>query len=594
MLLRPRSIALQTGLRHLRGSDCAVEEMGRASAFVLFFFAFATVADAIGDEFNPDFCIGCHGCLWNGKCRHIDQFPQASPERCQAKGGRWCTDKVEAPPVVEEQVAEKKEADGQDAKIIHSEVDLPPYEPADGGEHLDEGRCADLATSWAARQMELAQARRDSEIINTAFFLHVPRTAGRVIHHCVLRPTLVDRCMRSYDALRMNFSDPSSMSCGYFASHHDHRLVDLATAHGRPYVALMVRSPLDRVVSSYEFAAEVSARTRSRYKSCKPAKTCTRHVWPWNHLVSYFDETFLEERRLRRHHARLARANTNINPSDAGSGHAMDPEQLSEAASDAAAEREADAIADRLDEARDPYNNSVLVPLAEFLNLEMQQDVLNNLLTFQLLGLTELTPVISHEDGSGPAVVAQAAKEGDLSEDSLPLTASARLAAQLRRCTRDHGPEALVSKILLEVALEHLSDVDLLMVHERMDESIATARALNNERPKATEWKGDDLTRCVEQHTKKMLKRKDKGSYNMRWPDGTQIAHGKTSRATLSDDMVAFIQRQNWMDVALYEHAVGIFDKYLRAMETSPSFATMRVESVVRNMELKPNEKPEL
>jgi hypothetical protein len=345
----------------------------------------------------------------------------------------------------------------------------------------------------------------------------------------------------------------------------------------------MVRSPFDRVISSYEFAAEVSARIRERDKLCKPAKTCTRHVWPWNHLVRFFDHTFLDEGRIRRHHARVAAATASINRSNETSAVAVDSEQLNMTADPAA-----DAAADKLDEARDPYNNSVLVPLVEFLNMEMAEDILNNALTFQLLGLTELTPVISPEDGSGPVAVALAAKNGDLSEMDLPLSASPRLAAQLRRCTRNYGPEAHVSKILLEIALDRLQDVDLLMVHERLDESIAVARLLNKERrPGVEEWNDSNLSKCVEKRTSKMLTRKDLGSSNMRWPDGTSIEHGKTSRAKISDDIVADVQGRNWMDFTLYEHALNIFDARLRDLQARGDFASTQGESVVKDMDLR-------
>ena len=36
--------------------------------------------------------LGCRGCAGpSGECRALEDFPEASPERCAQNGGRWCT-----------------------------------------------------------------------------------------------------------------------------------------------------------------------------------------------------------------------------------------------------------------------------------------------------------------------------------------------------------------------------------------------------------------------------------------------------------------------------------------------------------------------
>lgn len=53
------------------------------------------------------------------------------------------------------------------------------------------------------------------------------------------------------------------------------------------------REPVDRFLSAYEFAVEVSARELGRKKPLKESvegdRINTRDVWPWMYLVPFFD-----------------------------------------------------------------------------------------------------------------------------------------------------------------------------------------------------------------------------------------------------------------------------------------------------------------
>ena len=63
------------------------------------------------------------------------------------------------------------------------------------------------------------------------FFLHIPRTAGRTFHFCYLKLATPEsrRCAKSYDALRVDLSDPN---CQLLATHDDYSLVErLAHSH---------------------------------------------------------------------------------------------------------------------------------------------------------------------------------------------------------------------------------------------------------------------------------------------------------------------------------------------------------------------------
>lgn len=93
---------------------------------------------------------------------------------------------------------------------------------------------------------------------------------------------------RSYDVLRLN----SSMEhCGFLTSHDDHSI----TQYMPPDTAVItqLREPVDRILSSYEFAVEVAVRAlhadpnRPQKPPIKPKinQVSTMDVWPWSLLV---------------------------------------------------------------------------------------------------------------------------------------------------------------------------------------------------------------------------------------------------------------------------------------------------------------------
>ena len=117
------------------------------------------------------------------------------------------------------------------------------------------------------------------------YFLHIPRTAGRTFGTCFLKQawTPSRRCAKSYDVLRLNSSVPD---CGLLTSHDDYSVIQYLPADAA--VATQLRDPVDRVVSMYEFAMEVSARSLAPDgPGGDPSKVDTRSVWPWSLLVPF-------------------------------------------------------------------------------------------------------------------------------------------------------------------------------------------------------------------------------------------------------------------------------------------------------------------
>lgn len=122
---------------------------------------------------------------------------------------------------------------------------------------------------------------------NLVYFLHVPRTAGRTFHSCLLRLGTKGRrrCPKAYDHLRIDFNVPH---CYLLSSHDDFSVVEQLPDNTA--VVSQLRDPLDRLLSAYEFAIEVAARQLRRSKNyVKPKnRVITDDVWPWTYLIPYF------------------------------------------------------------------------------------------------------------------------------------------------------------------------------------------------------------------------------------------------------------------------------------------------------------------
>ena len=122
---------------------------------------------------------------------------------------------------------------------------------------------------------------------NLLYFLHVPRTAGRTFHSCLLKMGTppARRCPKAYDHLRINMNLPN---CNLLSSHDDFSVVSMLPDNVA--VLSQVRDPVDRFLSAYEFAIEVAARTLGRPKTQrkKPGRIATEDVWPWSYLIPFF------------------------------------------------------------------------------------------------------------------------------------------------------------------------------------------------------------------------------------------------------------------------------------------------------------------
>ncbi|KAG7596243.1 Protein-tyrosine sulfotransferase [Arabidopsis thaliana] len=222
---------------------------------------------------------------------------------------------------------------------------------------LDFGHCERLVKKWAdsssSREEHINKDKRSLK--DLLFFLHVPRTGGRTYFHCFLRKLYdsSEECPRSYDKLHFN---PRKEKCKLLATHDDYSLM-AKLPRERTSVMTIVRDPIARVLSTYEFSVEVAARflvhpnltsaSRMSSRIRKSNVISTLDIWPWKYLVPWMREDLFARR---------------------------DARKLKEVV---------------IIEDDNPYDmEEMLMPLHKYLDAPTAHDIIHNGATFQIAGLT--------------------------------------------------------------------------------------------------------------------------------------------------------------------------------------------------------------
>ncbi|XP_057448976.1 protein-tyrosine sulfotransferase [Lotus japonicus] len=221
----------------------------------------------------------------------------------------------------------------------------------------DFGNCERVVKTWTHSSLDREVIHEDKHTLrDLLFFLHVPRTGGRTYFHCFLKklyPSYLE-CPRSYDKLRF---DPSKPKCRLLVTHDDYSMTSKLPRE-RTSVVTILRDPIDRVFSTYEFSIEVAARflvhpnltsaTQMTFRLRSKTKgVSTLDIWPWKYLVPWMREDLFARR-------------------------------------DARYSRELDII-----EGSDPYDmEDFAMPLQEYISHPVARDILHNGATFQVAGLT--------------------------------------------------------------------------------------------------------------------------------------------------------------------------------------------------------------
>ncbi|KAL9672913.1 hypothetical protein QQ045_029166 [Rhodiola kirilowii] len=218
------------------------------------------------------------------------------------------------------------------------------------------GECERVVKEWTSNALDV-DVKEDKHILQELlFFLHVPRTGGRTYFHCFLKklyPNALD-CPRSYDKLRF---DPRKPNCRLLATHDDYSMMTKLPKR-KTSVVTILRNPVDRVFSTYEFSIEVAARflvhpnltsatqTDARVRK-KSNAISTLDIWPWKYLVPWMRRDLFARRDIRRSKEKNVTKNS------------------------------------------DSYNMEAMsMPLHEYIKAPIAQDIIHNGATFQVAGLT--------------------------------------------------------------------------------------------------------------------------------------------------------------------------------------------------------------
>ncbi|KAF5199021.1 Protein-tyrosine sulfotransferase, partial [Thalictrum thalictroides] len=216
-------------------------------------------------------------------------------------------------------------------------------------------KCQRTVRKWSDSSLN-GKVKEDKHTLqNLLFFLHVPRTGGRTYFHCFLRKLYASylECPRSYD--KLNF-DPSKTDCRLLVTHDDYSMMSRLPKE-RTSVVTILRKPVDRVLSTYEFAVEVAARflvhpnlTSATQMTGRPKSNgvSTLDIWPWKYLVPWMRKDLFSRRDNRRHE-----------------------------------------VFKDFKESNGPYDvEKIVMPLHEFINDPVAHDIIHNGATFQVAGLT--------------------------------------------------------------------------------------------------------------------------------------------------------------------------------------------------------------
>lgn len=163
----------------------------------------------------------------------------------------------------------------------------------------DFSHCEKVVKNWAFSSLQQRVKEDKHTLRDLLFFLHVPRTGGRTYFHCFLKRLYANaqECPRSYDKLRF---DPRKQECRLLATHDDYSMMSKLPKE-KTSVVTILRNPVDRIFSTYEFSIEVAARflvhpnltsATKMVSRLRPGATgvSTLDIWPWKYLVPWMRE----------------------------------------------------------------------------------------------------------------------------------------------------------------------------------------------------------------------------------------------------------------------------------------------------------------
>lgn len=408
-------------------------------------------------------------------------------------------------------------------------------------------QCEHAVKKWASSSTGFEDKDDKHALRDLLFFLHVPRTGGRTYFHCFLRKLYSNsqQCPRSYDKLRFN---PRKANCRLLSTHDDYSMMSKLPKE-KTSVVTILRNPVDRVFSTYEFSVEVAARflvhpnltsvaRTTKQLRGKSSGTSTLDIWPWKYLVPWMREDLF----ARRDNRKLR-----------GQSHLV---------------------------TNNSYDMSdMAMPLREYINDPIAQDIVHNGATFQIAGLTnnsyyaeahEVRHCVLKYQSLGEYVLQVAKKKLDgmlyvgLTEnhkESATMFANIVGAQVISQHTvsssskdvpaeNDSGPESsLPDKKSDSNDRGHNTNQTLKNVSSTSEDKEARANLTVGKLTEAYETCISNLRSTQAERRAKSLKKISPANFT------------KEARLQVPEGLIQEIESLNKLDVELYKYAQGIFTK---------------------------------
>lgn len=409
------------------------------------------------------------------------------------------------------------------------------------------------------------------------FFLHVPRCAGRTLNFCLLKSVFPpkDRCLTSYkenSQLDKGALDKLGHACRVQGTHDDLSVLT-QLPHKKPGIAVFtqIRNPVDRVLSAYEFSLQVATRYHFATKRKKNTnRTATDEVWPWLDLVPIMMESLARREEARKSlSSSLSKPNIWVRQHNASSKSFVYYNRvMNETREDLEGLDDGQLVLGDLD----PYDNPLVMSLADFVKLPEVHDLLHNNQLYQLLGITN----ISKEPGLAKEIRRCCAGAAARGTNSKGTAATGLLLKRAERLVDDlwhvsvfddlegsHSSLCAASGWDLDQPSYKNGEKIVRTMRDKVDEMegkegsrLDQEKLLSDEYGRQNVSVREAVEKCVRQNReKKDVKNKVKFLRLLQDPYGRQILFSRENRAKISKDVLEYIRHHNQLDFELYEMA---------------------------------------
>ncbi|KVI09339.1 hypothetical protein Ccrd_012277, partial [Cynara cardunculus var. scolymus] len=392
--------------------------------------------------------------------------------------------------------------------------------------------CKNAVKQWASSSVH--SNSKDGHILkDLLFFLHVPRTGGRTYFYCFLKKLYSSalECPRSYDKLRF---DPRKPKCRLLATHDDYSIMSKLPRE-KASVVTILRNPIDRVFSAYEFSIEVAARFLVHSNLTSATKTLghlrlkkgvisTLEIWPWKYLVPWMMEELFARQDVRKRK---------------GPPYAY---------------------------GNDSYNmEEIVVPLHEFINHPVALDIIHNGATFQVAGLTNNSNIWAAHEVRHCVMTYQTLGKYVLEVAKVITRLDDMLYVGL---TEDHRGSATMfanlvgGQVISQLVASNPGTGTVNYNKSEQDSLFSKARFGTSHDQMAVEKLTEAYETCISKLRSSQSKRRINSLRRISPANFTKEARRHVSEAVLKQ-----ITLLNSLDIELYKHAQKIFKRQQHVME---------------------------